>query len=89
MIETCSSTIFSPVLRGPGREPKSQISLNFNYKVNFKDFKTELCVFFSQIMEVMKCDIHLVAWLMPQRLDLVVLGVKNLIFRTWSCGISN
>ena len=27
-----------------GRGKKSQISLNFNYKVNFKDFLTKLCV---------------------------------------------
>ena len=29
---------------GPGEGPKDQISLNFNYKDNFKDFYTKLCV---------------------------------------------
>ena len=29
---------------GPGEGSKGQISLNFNYKVNFKDFYTKLCV---------------------------------------------
>ena len=28
----------------PGDGSKSQISFNFNYKVNFKDFYTKLCV---------------------------------------------
>ena len=28
----------------PGDGSKSQISFNFNYKVNFKDFYTNLCV---------------------------------------------
>ena len=30
--------------QGPGEGPKGQISLNLNYKVNFKDFFTKLCV---------------------------------------------
>ena len=29
---------------GPGEGSKGQISFNFNYKVNFKDFYTKLCV---------------------------------------------
>ena len=29
----------------PGEGPKDQISFNFNYKVNFKDFYSKLCVF--------------------------------------------
>ena len=41
----CNSTIFLvPDPWGPGEGPKGKISLNLNYKVNFKDFKTELCV---------------------------------------------
>ena len=47
--EACNSTVFSPVPQGPGREPKGQISLNFSYEVNFKDFKTELCVSFLKL----------------------------------------
>ena len=34
-----------PAPWGPGEGSKSQISFNFNYKVNFKDFYTKLCVF--------------------------------------------
>ena len=29
---------------GPGKGSKGQISFNFNYKVNFKDFYTNFCV---------------------------------------------
>ena len=39
-------TFFLPAPWGPGEGPKGQISLNFNYKVNFKDFLTKLCVSF-------------------------------------------
>ena len=36
----CNGTIFwVPAPWGPGEGPKGQISLNLNYKVNFKDFK--------------------------------------------------
>ena len=37
---TCTGTIFwVPTPWGLGEGPKGQISLNLNYKVNFKDFK--------------------------------------------------
>ena len=35
---------FGPAPMGPGEGSKGQISFNFNYKVNFKDFYTKLCV---------------------------------------------
>ena len=35
---------FCPTPWGPGEGSKGQISFNFNYKVNFKDFYTKLCV---------------------------------------------
>ena len=35
---------FGPAPWGPGEGPKGQISFNFNYEVNFKDFYTKLCV---------------------------------------------
>ena len=42
---------FGPVPCGPGEGSKGQISFfNFNYKANFKDFYTKLCVF-SQIKD--------------------------------------
>ena len=39
-----TSNCFGPAPWGPGEGPKGQISFNFNYKVNFKDFYTKLCV---------------------------------------------
>ena len=42
---TCTGTIFwVPAPWGLGDGPKRQISLNLNYKVNFKGFKSKLCV---------------------------------------------
>ena len=35
---------FGPAPLGPGEGSKGQISFNSNYKVNFKDFYTKLCV---------------------------------------------
>ena len=35
---------FGPAPWGPGEGSKSQISFNFNYSVNFKDFYSKLCV---------------------------------------------
>ena len=37
-------TFFGPAPWGPGEGPKGQISFNFNYEVNFKDFYTKLCL---------------------------------------------
>ena len=50
---------------------KCQISLNFNYKVYFKDFYTKRCVF-SQIkdMKHIKRIFHSAAWVMPHWWDL-------------------
>ena len=39
---------FGPAPWGPGEGPKGQISLNLNYKVNFKYFKTKLRVSFHK-----------------------------------------
>ena len=41
--------LFCPAHWGSGEGSKGQISLNFNYKVNFKDFHTKLCVFSQMI----------------------------------------
>ena len=38
---------FWPRPLGPGEESKGQISFNFNYKVNFKDFYAKLCACFT------------------------------------------
>ena len=43
MNTTCNGTIlWVPTPWGLGEGPKGQISLNLNYKVNFKDFNTKL-----------------------------------------------
>ena len=42
-----SNFFFGPAPWGPGEGPKGQISFNFNYEVNFKDFFTKLCLFFT------------------------------------------
>ena len=38
------NNFFGPAPWGPGEGSKGQISFNFNYKVNFKDFYSKLCV---------------------------------------------
>ena len=62
-----------------GEGSKGQISLNFNYKVNFKDFYTKIGVCFSQIKDIkhIKQDFHSIAWLMPQGWDFGALGVPR------------
>ena len=44
----CNSTYFCP----RGETSKGQISLNFNYKVNFKDSYTKTLCVFSQIKDI-------------------------------------
>ena len=39
-----TAIFFGPAPWGPGEGSKGQISFNFSYKVNFKDFYTKLCV---------------------------------------------
>ena len=52
---------------------KVQVSLNFNYKDNYKDFY--MCI---KDMKHTEQNFHSVAWVMPQGRDLEVLWVKNL-----------
>ena len=60
----------------PGEGSKGQISLNFNYKVNYKDFYTKLWCVFSRIKDkkYIEQDVHSVTWAMPKGWDLGVLG---------------
>ena len=67
---------FGPAPWGPGEGSKGQISFNFNYKVNFKDFLYQnLCVF-SQMKDTkqIRRDFHSVPWVMPQGWDFGALG---------------
>ena len=46
---------------------KGRISLNFNYKINFEDFCTKLCVCSHKyVIKHIKRIYHCVAWVMPQ-----------------------
>ena len=63
---------FGPRPLDLGETPNGQISLNSNYKVNFKDFfNLKLCVV-SQMKDInsVRPDFHSVAWVMPQGWDL-------------------
>ena len=78
----------------PGDGSKGQVSFNFNYKVNLKDFLYQTLCVFSQMKDTknVRQDFHSVAWVMPQRWDFGAGGaqvVKIFFFQTWSCGISN
>ena len=61
---------------------KGQISLNFSYKVNFKDFFYKTLCVFSQIKyrKHIEQNFHSVTWGIPPGRDLEVLGVKNFSF---------
>ena len=90
-----SNFFFGPAPWGPGEGSKGQLSFNFNYKVNFKDFLYQTLVVFSQMKDTkhIRLDLHSVPWVMPQGWDFGALGVprrsKKKFFQTWSLGISN
>ena len=80
-----TSIFFGPAPWGPGEWSKGQISFNFNYKVNFKDFYSKLCVYsklHSQMKDTkhIRRDFYFVAWVMPQGWDWGCLGVGGVIF---------
>ena len=70
---------FGPAPLGPGDGSKGQISFNFNYKVNFKDFLFQTLCVFSQIKVTkhIRRDFYSVAWVMPQGWDFGALGVPR------------
>ena len=70
----------------PWGEVKSQISLNFGFHVNFKDFYTKLCVsvLTNEKYKNIKQNFYSVAWVMPQGWDFGALGVprgSNIFFK--------
>ena len=70
-----NGTIFwVPAPWGLGEGPKAQISLNLNYKVNFKDLLIQTLCVFSQMKDIkhIRWAFLLAAWVMPQGWDLVV-----------------
>ena len=68
----CNGTFLSPPPWGTGEGQKvkyNKISLNFNYKVNFKIFFNQtsrtLCVFSqTKVVKHIRLDFHSVAWVM-------------------------
>ena len=70
---------FGPAPWGPGEGPKGQISFNFNYKVNFKDFYTQTLCVFSQMKDAkhIRRDFHSYPWVMPEGWDFGALGVPR------------
>ena len=48
----CIGTFFDPDPWGHGEGPKGQIALNFNYKVNFKDFLNQTLCVFSEMKDI-------------------------------------
>ena len=84
-----ATAFFCPAPWGPGEGSKGQISFNFNYKVNFKDFLYQTLCLFSQMKDKkhIRRDFNSVAWVMPQGSDLGALrvprGSKNFSFQTW------
>ena len=67
-------TFLAPALWDRGEGPKSQISLNFNYKVNFIFFHQTLCR-----CKHIRQYFHSVAWVMSQGWDMGVLRVKIIV----------
>ena len=75
----CNVKLFlGPAPCGPGEGSKGQISFNFNYKVNFKDFYTKLCVL-SQMKDTkhIRRDFHYVALVMIKGWDFGALRVPR------------
>ena len=76
----------------PRGEVKGQISLNFGYHVNVKDFYTKLCVFSHKwkIQTIFDGIFILLPGSCPWGGALAHWGCPGVIFfQTWSCGISN
>ena len=79
MNRVCNGTFFfGPAPWGPGEGPKGQISLNiikFQLQSQFQRFFNQTLCVFSHMKDIkhIRRDFHLVAWVMPQGLDLGVL----------------
>ena len=73
-------TFFGPAPWGPRKGSKGQISFNFNYKVNFKDFLYQTLCVFSQIKDtkhIRRDFFHSAPLVMPQGWDFGALGVPR------------
>ena len=87
-----SNFFFGPAPWGPWEGSKGQILFNLNYKVNFKDFYTKLCVCSHKwkIQTISDGIFILSPRSCPRGGTLGRWGCPGVIFfQTWSCGISN
>ena len=77
----CISIIFGLAPWGCGEESKGQISFNSNYKANFKDYYTKLCVCSHKlkIQNISDRIFILSPWLCPRVGTWGCIGVKNQI----------
>ena len=87
-----TAIFFCPNQLGPWGGVKGQISFNFNYKVNFKDFLYQTLRVFSQMKDTkyIRRDFHSFTWIMPQGWDLGhwgAQGVKKLLGVPWGVGV--
>ena len=74
----CSSKKFCPTPWGLGESSKGQISLNYNNKVNFKDFIPNfVCALTNKIYKIYQMGFCSYAWVMPQGWDLRAPGVPR------------
>ena len=96
MNEACNVKLFfGPAPWGPGEGSKGQISFNFNYKVNFKDFflPNIVCVLTNERYKTYQTGFSFCSLGHAPGVGLWgaggAQGVKKHFFQTWSCGISN
>ena len=89
-----ATVFFCPASRGPGEESKGQITFNFNYNVNFKDFIPNfVCVLTNERYKTYQTGFSF--FCLGHSPGVGLWGawgaqvVKNYFFQTWSCGISN
>ena len=62
-----TSNFFCSAPWDPGEGSNGQVSFNYNYKVNFKDFQTKLLCVYSQMKDTkhIRRDFYSVTWVMP------------------------
>ena len=85
---------FLPSPLAPWEGSKGQISFNFNYKVNFKDFMQNfVCVVTNERYKTYQMGFAFCRLGHTPGLELWdawgAQGVQKLFFQTWSCGLSN
>ena len=85
---------FGPAPWGPGEGSKGQISFNFTYKVNFKDFIPNfVCILTNERYKTYQTGFSLCSLGHAPGVGLWGAAGSQVViknnFQTWSCGISN